>query len=69
MFKRFAQKRREVLKSSSGERNKFEDILGVTVRASIQKGAAQAESSNGSLTIRLNMPVVRKDQVWLDHSH
>src|ERR1035441_4318665 len=37
--------------------------------ASIQKGAAQAECSQGSLTIRLNMPVVRKDQVWLDHSH
>jgi hypothetical protein len=43
--------------------------VGLLVRASIPRGSAQADSPEGSLTIRLNMPVVRSDQVWLDSSH
>ena len=53
----------------SGRAHQVRGQLGVTVKPSIQKGAAQAEGSHGSLTIRLNMPVMRIDQVWLDHSH
>ena len=50
-------------------RNKFEDTLTSQSGPRSKRGTAQADRSYGSLTIRLNVPVVRVDQVWLDHSH
>ena len=58
----------DAMKRKSNLRNKFGDTQ-AQVWASIQKDTAQADRSEGSLTIRLNVPVVRIDQVWLDHSH
>jgi hypothetical protein len=51
-----------------GKRNKFEDKLAARL-ALDPKGRRSGGKPQGSLTIRLNMPVMRKDQVWLDHSH
>ena len=69
MFERFAQKRRQTQSNASeGKRNKFEDKLAARL-ALDPKRRRSGGMPQGSLTIRLNMPVMRKDQVWLDHSH
>jgi hypothetical protein len=69
MFERFAQKRRQTQSNASeGKRNKFEDKLAARL-ALDPKRRRSGGVPQGSLTIRLNMPVMRKDQVWLDHSH
>jgi hypothetical protein len=47
---------------------KFEDKLSFGSGLD-PKGPAQADRPQGSLTIWLNVPVVRCDQVWLDQSH
>ena len=69
MFERFAQKRRWThFYAETAERNKFEDNL--TFWSGLDpKGRRFGGGLQGSLTTRLNMPVVRKDQVWFDHSH
>ena len=52
----------------SGKRNKFEDKLAERL-ALDPKRRRSGGMPQGSLTIRLNMPVMRRDHVWLDHSH
>ena len=64
-----SRKNAGALKSASVERNKFEDILGVKAWASIQKGRRSGGPSSRIFDNWLNVPVVRTDQVWLDHSH
>ncbi len=51
-----------------GERYKFEDKPAERL-ALDPKGLRSGGMPQGSLTIRLNMPVMRRDQVWFDHSH
>ena len=56
------------MRRKPGRRTKFEDTLTLS-RSLDPEGPAQAGYPEGSLTNRLNVPVVRGDRVWLDRSH
>jgi hypothetical protein len=57
-----------VILRETGRRNKFEDNLAEEPGLDPKRPRSGGQPQ-GSLTIRLNMPVMRRDQVWLDHSH